>query len=513
MTDLPPLATKVPEAAQEYAKAMQAFRDGSLDASLRHLMRAVQLDPDFALAHLTIAAFPVQDIDERRKHLAAAVESRTQLGDRDKAILETVQSSLGRSRLDAEDDMRRWKALSERYPLDAWIVAVAGGFCLAAEHEETGAVLLDRALALDPKLALPHLLRAWFQQSHGDLQGSLASVERCLAVSPSATSCVAQRASIERALGQCARFEDDARRMVVAQPESEEAWETLAGALVSNGAPIESVDDALRHARDRATMPTWKALHEVLDPIDEARVAGDFASSIAAFPSLDAYSARQTVDNIAGWYSIVEIVTYAEVGRNDKAADVAEAYLKRRPALTMDDPADTRLFALWILHVTGRISEPDFRAKRESWARECVEWRAPSNGNDGWLHFYAGSSTTPADALEALEALPRYSPLPSYEGDPYQERVMGQVLFLAGRVDEAIPHLRRATNACFDKNNMWSHQRAAELLGEALEQTGDKAGACDAYAEVLKRWGHAKPRSVTADKARAHSKALGCASP
>ena len=30
------------------------------------------------------------------------------------------------------------------------------------------------------------------------------------------------------------------------------------------------------------------------------------------------------------------------------------------------------------------------------------------------------------------------------------------------------------------------------------------------YAEVLVHWGNAKPRSVTADKARTHMKALGC---
>jgi hypothetical protein len=48
------------------------------------------------------------------------------------------------------------------------------------------------------------------------------------------------------------------------------------------------------------------------------------------------------------------------------------------------------------------------------------------------------------------------------------------------------------------------------MLGEALEQTGDKAGACEAYGVVLDRWDHAKPRSVTVDKARARVKALGC---
>jgi hypothetical protein len=47
-------------------------------------------------------------------------------------------------------------------------------------------------------------------------------------------------------------------------------------------------------------------------------------------------------------------------------------------------------------------------------------------------------------------------------------------------------------------------------LGEAREQQGNQAAACDAYAHVLQRWGHASPRSVTADEARRRSDALGC---
>ena len=47
-------------------------------------------------------------------------------------------------------------------------------------------------------------------------------------------------------------------------------------------------------------------------------------------------------------------------------------------------------------------------------------------------------------------------------------------------------------------------------LGELDEQSGDKPSACAHYAKVLDRWGRAKPRSVTADEARAHATKLGC---
>jgi serine/threonine-protein kinase len=45
--------------------------------------------------------------------------------------------------------------------------------------------------------------------------------------------------------------------------------------------------------------------------------------------------------------------------------------------------------------------------------------------------------------------------------------------------------------------------------GMALETAGEIERARAAYEEVLARWGKARPRSVTAEKARARLKALG----
>jgi hypothetical protein len=134
----------------------------------------------------------------------------------------------------------------------------------------------------------------------------------------------------------------------------------------------------------------------------------------------------------------------------------------------------------------------------------------PRLANDAWVVLYAGTAMSAADARTALDALPSYSPLPAFGHDVFKNRAMGNTLFLAGRLDEALPYLRRAVTACYSNDFVFSHHRAAETLGEALEATGDAASACAAYANVLLTWGNAKPRSKTADAARAHSKKLGC---
>ena len=47
------------------------------------------------------------------------------------------------------------------------------------------------------------------------------------------------------------------------------------------------------------------------------------------------------------------------------------------------------------------------------------------------------------------------------------------------------------------------HTQSNLWLGEAREAKRDTAGACQAYAVVLSRWGNAIPRSISADEARA----------
>jgi eukaryotic-like serine/threonine-protein kinase len=52
--------------------------------------------------------------------------------------------------------------------------------------------------------------------------------------------------------------------------------------------------------------------------------------------------------------------------------------------------------------------------------------------------------------------------------------------------------------------------QAYAWLGQAREKKGDKPGACAAYSVVLDYWGHAKPKSVTANETRLRTKTLDC---
>ena len=128
-----------------------------------------------------------------------------------------------------------------------------------------------------------------------------------------------------------------------------------------------------------------------------------------------------------------------------------------------------------------------------------------------WFLAYAATAVDAEDARAALEAMPRYLPLPDVLArDDTMDDAFGTTYLLAGKVDLALPYLQRAARSCSALDHPLTQTAAHLHLGTALEALGDRPAACAAYRTVLERWGSAKPRSVSADAARARARALGC---
>jgi len=510
ITDLPPPKTSSPEAGREYALAVQAIADGQMQSSRAHLVRAEQLDPSFAAAHLLLG-WTGSPLDDQRKELAAAAQLRAQLSPHDVAILEVLQPLLVKNEVRSDKAWRAWKDLAARFPGDVTILQVWALSGFRGGHDAEALDLIERSRWMDPKSPIWDWAVGEHLVDTGDLAGAAKAVDHCLSATPSAWVCRQVRGTVEARLGQCKELEDDARAMIALDPDEPVAYDWLAAALLAKGAPVESIADAFRRARAHEFDPATKEVHEQHDMVTVAELTGDFAAALALFPQLDRAAAGSTSSDVVGNAFNDEAFALTQVGDDKRAVALADAYMKRLPALTtLDEPVALRNVVLRLRHTAHAISDAEFRTTREAWSREVSEQLPQQFANNVWFQFWAEPAATPQEAKEALDALSRYSPLPPYEGIIYHERVMGQVLLLAGRVDEAIPHLQRAQHACFTPDYLPSHQLSAELLGEALESKGERDGACAAYGEVLVRWGNAKPRSVTADKARAHMKALGC---
>jgi serine/threonine-protein kinase len=254
--------------------------------------------------------------------------------------------------------------------------------------------------------------------------------------------------------------------------------------------------------------------------VDEMHVdmlTREFASAVARARELSAAVESDKTQAVHALPARALVEVYTETGQPDRAAAIAQDFMSRRdawlPDAFVEDFAianDPTVPMLQAERLGGRIGDGPLRAQRDAWSAALLSTVEPGYRGYVWIHGYAGTAATREDAVEAIAAAPRFAPLPALALKTIADGSLGHVYLLADRIDDALPYLQRASRTCLAVEHPSSHTRALIDLAAALEAKGDTQGACAADAAVLTRWGKAKPRSVTADRARTQAKALGC---
>lgn len=509
ITDWPAPRTAIPEAATLYAEGLQALRDASGDVFMSDMERAIALDPHLAAAHVRLALSSSGE-EVARQHIAAATQARTSLDARDQLFLAFAEAKFGYP-LTIERTTRAAHTLLEALPDDPEALFWAAR-ALAAGVEAPK--LLDRAIQLDPKFANVESTRALIAAGNDDADAILAAADRCLAISPSSGTCLRRRADVHSIRGECDDLELDARQMVAIDPTGAQGYGYLSTALASKGAPVEALQQLASKAEAVAGAGRARRL-ALQDAASIAVYAGDFISAEASLIALQAEQASLTDESR---HTAMEqlILLYGEEGEAAKAANVGEELLRQLPAWNPDSVTRGRGCALAALHRGARLPDSRANATRDGW---LSAWKVSGSlVNTVWVPLYAACADTPAEAREALAALPAYSPLATHATHPSEAGSEGRVYALAGEGDRATPLLQAAVRWCGDVPRTseplpidWLVDGARDrfLLGQALEAS-DHEASCAQYTSVLARWSNAKPRSVTAEKARARSRALGC---
>jgi hypothetical protein len=205
-----------------------------------------------------------------------------------------------------------------------------------------------------------------------------------------------------------------------------------------------------------------------------------------------------------------------ERGEPERALAEGDAYERHAAAWTADSPFGAHMRILFLRNEAGRTDLPTLNATLGKLHDKQVA--------RGGLPFCWTSEEglLVSGAEQASRVLAEVPDSGGWRTSGFFPLGLGRTLLLAGQPAAAVEPLRVAANSCgiltdelrtaFYESTIW-WMRAHVLLGQALEQTGDAAGACAAYAVVLDRWKDAKPRSVTLDKARERSRVLGCPKP
>lgn len=509
-----------PAALAAYRAGLESLRGASNLSAIASLDRALVLDPSIGAAHVRLIYFASAspDAEEVRAHYKAAFDRRSTLSDRDRGLLLALEP-LTREPPDTAERVRRMDALALRFAEDAELQWYRGEALLDFGDKTRAIAAFDRALVLDPEFALAYWGKAAAERFATGAEAAIAELDRCVAVSPGAASCLRVRGAILAQSGRCGEFLRDARRVVEVEPGGEGAYAMLARALAGSGAPYAAVEQALQQR--------WALVSERERPVVRGRdlirlaiLRGDFTSADQLADDLDRTIAGVSAERPHGEVVALRLDVYAETGDVARAAQVADAFLAKRRAWSSplgDDPEDlvrTPIARAWRAAVQGGTLKPaDAARARAAWLAEWRERLTPRDRRYLWFVTHALTAESAADAEDALRALPDFLATPP-DAATFDSGALdiarGTVEALVGHTDRALVLLRRGVAACIALEDPALQTRAWLTLARALESARDRDGACRAYAEVLARWGDARPGSRSADAARARSGTLGC---
>jgi serine/threonine protein kinase len=506
LTELPPPQSKSSDALAEYATALQGIRDGNWGYAASHLSRAIEHDSSFAMAHLRLAIIHCDSPFRRpRNHYAMAVAGRSRLSERDQAMLNAYEPMLSRDPPETTELIARLRAAVTRFPGDAEFPAMLAW----AQRDDPAEKLVyaRRSVELDPQYADGWQMVGASLFMLGKTDEALRALDRCVAISPATADCSGERAFLHGSEGRCAEMEENFRRAVAGSTNG--MWqEGRAAALFALGAAPEAIVEVLRN-RWPELAESERAGLELIDRGNLAAAIGDFAEAeklaLAARSLMASDPEARTHALLAN--QLVEL--YTETNRPKEAGRIADDYLKRKDVWIRSAMSDRQPISMyWAMLRAKSMTRETFVQKRDGWLRERRKDSRPANV----LASYAWGTETPEEAREALALFSGVPPPPVLMEKDFVLPMFGKLYALAGRAEEAVPYLQKTVNSCYALLLPFIHTRASYHLGQALEATGDTAGACSAYATVLARWGNAKPESVTAGKARERSRQLRCSS-
>jgi serine/threonine-protein kinase len=516
-----PLPPTNPQAAALYRRALRELRDGIFQSATRHFGDAARADPELAAAKLRYAILAEKDQEpaKARDALREASSMRERLSPRDRAILDAVTPTIQPQVPDFGETRARLDRLRAATPRDTEVLAIFAFLTSAAfpgdDTQHAVFEVADAILAIDPEMAAAWRIKIdWWWGAEGEA-AAIQIADECLQALPDATTCEVFRAERLMSAGPCDELESRARDLIAREPDDPYAYWLLAYGSFAQERPVATLREILAQRWARLD-PERRPRTELDDRMRVAVFTGDFSQAFADYAAAEKVLANEPSELEHAYAASIVLDAFAEAGQSADGTRFGTAYLERRGAwfpmpssASVPDDYDLAPRMLAMLRRNGAIDATTLASRRSQWSSS---WVVPGHTPeiDIWIREFAQPSETPAEAREALDRLPRTANLKPSARFRETDAGVGHVYLLAGRPADALPFLRSALRGCEEYGAGLLRTRVRDWLGQALEATGDSAGACAEYRVVANRWGHAKPRSITAEHAKGRLAALKC---
>jgi len=398
---------------------------------------------------------------------------------------------------------------TQKYPTDADFPFQLGLLLDLASLPGEAVKALDVSITRDPTFAFSLRMKAEVLIELGDDGAGSDSLNRCLDISPAATSCLADLSTIEEKDGQCQAAVSTSQRLIPLTPDRPYPYFKLAEGLAGSGEADDAVRAAFAQGLERTPVEERPRKQAALDAA-LAILRGDFAAAESHYAECDRIAEGGEFET----FSMVwpRVLIDLELGRTAQLTRRADRFLRERAGLSSrrSQTSGTSLILKSAERAAGSLSREAFVTARDRWLAEVGDRESPASR---WLEAYARPAETGEDAKAAVARMPDTKPLFNlFALTPSIAEPIGRALVLARRLDEGIHYLTLASSSCelTDGTTAIYSTQAAFELGHALEDRGDIPGACAGYDRVLARWGTASPQPKTATKAKMRERALGC---
>ena len=171
------VTTSSDEAYAAYEKGMNALGRFRLEEADSSFARAIEIDPDFAMAHMRRAqvALSMDQRKEAERHIEAAHETREHVSELERLWIERNQAAVGGDREKAEEI---YQELLAKYGDHPWVLRLRAEFDKMNGRYEEALAAYDRILEQDPEAVDIHNLQGYLYLSMGEYEKAVQSLQR-----------------------------------------------------------------------------------------------------------------------------------------------------------------------------------------------------------------------------------------------------------------------------------------------------------------------------------------------